>query len=362
MSKGTLAELALIVEGELHGEDRSFAGVSTDTREISANQLFVALRGPNFDGNAFVAQAMQQGAAGALVEHHDRCGLPQVKVDNSLVALGRYANHWRRRFAPVVVGITGSNGKTTVKEMITSILRVAGRTHATQGNLNNEIGVPLTLLQLSSRHDFAVIEMGANHAGEIARLTAMVAPSVGVVTNAAPAHLEGFGSLDGVAHAKGELFEGLRRDAIAIINRDDHYYPLWRTRVRAREVLTFGRAATADFRVAEVQQRTNGHGDGLNLALETPDGRLELKLALSGTHNAVNAAAAAAAGWAAGVGLPEIRAGLERVAPVPGRLAIRRTAHGARIIDDSYNANPASVQAAIALLAEQPGQTWLVLG
>ncbi len=362
MSGATLSQVAAVVGGRLHGADAPFDGVSTDTRTLRAGELFVALSGPNFDGNAFVGAAAAAGAAGAIVARPTGADLPQVVVDDTLSALGRLANRWRCAFTPRLVAITGSNGKTTVKEMTASVLRTAGPTLATRGNLNNEIGVPLTLMRLRREHEFAVIEMGANHKGEIARLTAMAAPTVGLVTNAAAAHLEGFGSLEGVAAAKGELFEGLTRDATAVINRDDRFYAQWRCSVRAREVVTFGQAGEADFRVRMAQQFTNGHGDGLRLQLDTPDGPLDVRLRLSGQHNALNAAAAAAAARSAGASLEQIAAGLEAVRPVPGRLTVRRTRHGARVIDDTYNANPASVQAALDLLAAQPGVTWMVLG
>lgn len=362
MSHGTLAQLATVVGGRLLGDDEGYDGVSTDTRTLRPGQLFVALRGPNFDGNDYVEMAAAQGAAGALVERVAAVDLPQVQVDDTLQALGRLAHDWRCKNDPRVIALTGSNGKTTVKEMIAAVLRPLGRTHATRGNFNNEIGVPLTLLDLAPVHDFAVIEMGANHAGEIARLTAMARPHIGIVTNAAAAHLEGFGSLEGVARAKGELFEGLQADATAVMNRDDRFYDIWQSMTRTDKVLTFGRDRQADFRVREVFQYTNGHGDGVRLELDTPDGECELRLPLPGQHNAMNAAAAAAACWAAGAHLEDIVAGLLTVRPVRGRLAVRRARCGARVIDDTYNANPASLRAALDFLAAQPGRAWLVLG
>ncbi|MBT8130810.1 MAG: UDP-N-acetylmuramoyl-tripeptide--D-alanyl-D-alanine ligase [Gammaproteobacteria bacterium] len=362
MSHGSLQELATFVGGTLEGSDALFIGVSTDTRTLQAGELFVALDGPNFDGHDYIGQAMQQGAVGALVSRTLDCPLPQVLVTDVLQALGVYAHRWRIARDVRVVALTGSNGKTTVKDMIASILRRVGRTHATRGNLNNEIGVPLTLLALDDQHELAVIEMGANHHGEIARLTAMTAPQIGLVTNAGPAHLEGFGSIEGVATAKGELYEGMREDAIAILNRDDSYYGLWRDMAGNRQTITFGVHAEADFCAREVIQHTNGHGDGLRILLETPEGDCVIKLPLPGQHNGVNAAAAAAAAWAAGADNYSIVAGLQRVRPSSGRLSIHKISCGARVIDDTYNANPGSMQVALDFLAAQPGKAWLVLG
>ena len=362
MSHGTLKELANIVGGQLHGSDGLFLGISTDTRTLQAGELFIALRGPNFNGDDFVTAAHKQGAAGCLVGSLVAGDAPQVVVDDTLAALGIYAHHWRSARDVKVVAVTGSNGKTTVKDMIASILRRIGRTHATQGNLNNEIGVPLTLLALEDRHQLAVIEMGANHPGEIARLTAMAAPQVGVVTNAGPAHLEGFGSVAGVARAKGELYEGMSADGTVVLNRDDHYFDLWRGIAGDRRVVTFGSHAKADFCAREIIQHTNGHGDGLRIVLETPDCECVIKLPLPGQHNGVNAAAAAAAAWAAGADSYSIVAGLQKVKPSAGRLAIHRVRCGARLIDDTYNANPGSLQVALDFLAAQPGKAWLVLG
>ncbi len=362
MSHGSLRELANIVGGKLHGQDGLFLGVSTDTRSLKTGELFVALGGPNFSGEDFVPEAHKLGAAGSLVGRLVENDSSQVVVDDTLSALGVYGHHWRSARPVKVVAVTGSNGKTTVRGMIASILQRIGRTHATHGNLNNEIGVPLTLLALEDRHELAVIEMGANHAGEIARLTAMAAPQVGVVTNAGPAHLEGFGSIEGVAKAKGELFEGMSADGIAILNRDDPYFDLWREMAGGRQVVTFGSHRKADFCAREIIQHTNGHGDGLRLVLETPECDCVIKLPLPGQHNGVNAAAAAASAWAAGADTYSIVAGLQNVKPSAGRLAIHRVRCGAKLIDDSYNANPGSLQVALDFLAAQPGKSWLVLG
>ncbi|NNF62472.1 MAG: UDP-N-acetylmuramoyl-tripeptide--D-alanyl-D-alanine ligase [Gammaproteobacteria bacterium] len=362
MSHGSVKQLARIVGGELHGTDTLFLAVCTDTRKLREGELFVALQGPNFDGNDYAASAMQQGATAALVSRLSDIDIPQVLVDDTQAALGRYAHFWRAAREARVIAVTGSNGKTTVKEMIAAIMRRVGHTLATRGNLNNEIGVPLTLLELEDRHQHAVIELGANHPGEIARLTAMTAPQIGLITNAGPAHLEGFGSVEGVARAKGELYEGLAADAIAVINRDDEYYGLWASMAGDRRIVTFGSASGADFCAREVIQHTNGHGNGLRVLLETPEGDCVIKLPLPGRHNGVNAAAAAAAAWSAGAELETIVAGLQGVKPAAGRLAIKRTGCGARVIDDTYNANPGSLQVALDFLAAQPGKAWLVLG
>jgi UDP-N-acetylmuramoyl-tripeptide--D-alanyl-D-alanine ligase len=335
----TLGWAAEAAGGTLHGADRAFGRVSTDSRTLGAGELFVALVGPNFDGHGFVAQAAAAGAAGAVVARRLDVGLPQVVVEETRLALGRLAQRWRRRFDIPLIGVTGSNGKTTTKQMLASIMGQAGRCHATRGNLNNDIGVPLTLLDLDDAHRSAVVEMGANHRGEIAYLAGLAAPTVGLVTNAGPAHLEGFGGLDGVAAGKGEMFESLPEAGVAVINADDHYADYWRRLAGTRRVVTFGLAAGADFRGVG--------GDGDRLECATPFGPLQLRVPLPGEHNRRNALAAMAAASAAGARAEHLVLGIERCEVPGGRLALVPGAGGIDICDDTYNANPASMRAAL---------------
>ena len=356
MIRMRLGEAAAALGLRAAGEDVVFHGAGTDSRTASRGALFVAVRGPRFDGHDFIGDARRRGAAACLVERAPGGSMPFVLARDSVRALGELAAAWRSRFRDLLlVGITGSNGKTTVKEMTAAILRISGPVCATRGNLNNEIGVPLTLCDLDAGDHAAVVELGANHRGEIAALTALVRPSVGVVTQCAPAHLEGFGSIEGVARAKGELIEHLPGDATAVINADDPYAGLWRGLARPRRCISFGAGPDADVRVA------SGTG-GRRVSLDTPVGEVVVDLALPGAHNALNAGAAAAAAVAAGTSLDAIREGLATVRPAKGRLESKRGPRGVEIIDDTYNANPASLRAGLLVLAEKPAPRWLVLG
>lgn len=352
-----LQSVASAVDGRLRGANCTVHGVSTDTRTLQPGELFVALRGPSYDGHAFVSQAGERGAAACMVEEGSASLLPLIQVDDTRRALARLATVWRGRFSLPVIGVTGSNGKTSVKEMLAAIFARRGPVLATRGNLNNDIGVPLTLFGLDATHQAAIIEMGANHPGEIAGLTEIVRPAVGVVTNAGAAHLEGFGGLEGVARAKGELFAGLAAEGIAVINTDDRFAPLWRELAGSRRCIGFGLQAPAD-----VSGTWTPLPEGSELGLRTPTGEVQLVLAAPGRHNALNALAAAAAAYAAGASLEEIRCGLEAFRSVSGRLQFKPGLRGARILDDTYNANPDSLQAALAVLSEQPGRHWLALG
>jgi UDP-N-acetylmuramoyl-tripeptide--D-alanyl-D-alanine ligase len=356
----TLSWIAQRLDARLTGADATFERVVTDTRDLRAGDLFVALRGERHDGHDFLHQAAQSGAAGALVERRHAIDLPQIEVPDTLNGLQRAAVAWRERYAEPVVAVTGSNGKTTTKQMMATIFRARGPVLATRGNLNNHIGVPLTLLELRPEHRTAVIEMGANHAGEIARLAGFARPDVGIVTQAGDAHLEGFGSREGVARAKGELFAALGRDGIAIINADDAYAPLWREMARTSSRIEFGMQGSADV-VAEDLYELEG-GEGTEFSLRTPTGQATVRLPLPGRHNVMNALAAAAGATALGL-VPELIAdGLSAVEPVQGRVRWKRTRSGAQLIDDSYNANPSSLRAGLALLARSSGQRWVVLG
>jgi len=359
----SLAGLANVTGGALHGADVAFGTVTTDSRTLGPGSLFVALRGEHFDGHDFVPQAAARGAAGVLVSRVVSAPVSQVVVPGTLDALTRFANAWRRDFAGTVVGITGSNGKTTVKEMTGAILGLCGPCLVTQGNLNNHIGVPLTLARLTSEHRHAVIEMGANHQREIAHLASVAEPDVGMVINAGPAHLEGFGGIEGVARGKGEMFQALGAGDTAVINADDRYAAFWHGLAReAGRIVTFGMRERADFSAANVRTTVVGDGFATEFDLECPLGRSTVRLALAGEHNVMNALAASAAAYAAGAPLEAIADGLAAMRPVSGRLQTRPALGGARLIDDSYNANPGSVRAGLVSLASVPGEHWLVLG
>ena len=357
--KPTLAAFAQSCGGRLVGRDGAFAGVSTDSRSVNPGELFVALAGPRFNGEDYVAAALARGAAAAVV-HTQQAGVAsQIVVDDTLSALALGASAWREGFAIPVVGVAGSNGKTTVKELVSSILSQAGACLSTRGNLNNHIGVPLTLFRINGEHRFAVVEMGADRAGEVATLVRIGRPTIGIITNAGAEHLAGFGSLEGVARAEGEMVAGLSADAIAIINHDDPFALLWKNMTPAR-VSTFGLEPGADFTAGTIHTTIDESGFVTRFTLHAPLGSVPVALHLAGRHNLINALGAAAAASAAGVGLSEIASGLGSMRPVAGRLQFKRAASGAWIIDDSYNANPSSVAAAIEVLAQLDGRRWLV--
>ncbi len=357
----TLAAFARACGGRLEGADRPYSAVSSDSRTLAAGELFIALRGERFDGNEFVRAALEAGAAGALVSRVQPLALPQIVVPDTLAALQRAARAWREGFQIPVVGVAGSNGKTTTKEMTAAILAQAGSCLATRGSLNNHFGVPLTVLRLQASHRSAVIEIGANHAGEVAALVAIARPTVGLITNAGAEHLEGFGSLEGVAHAEGEMVQGLGSQASAVLNADDAFFGLWRGMTAAR-ITTFGSAAQADFRATNIDSTLTPEGFLSRFRLLCPLGTADIELHFGGRHNIGNALAAAAAAGCAGASLEHIAAGLASVRPVPGRLQLKRAARGAWILDDSYNANPSSVRAGIEVLGSLSGRRWLVLG
>jgi UDP-N-acetylmuramoyl-tripeptide--D-alanyl-D-alanine ligase len=338
----------------LVGEDGPVASLSTDTRTLQAGQLFVALQGPRFDAHERVLAGKAARAAGVMVSRRLDTPLAQVLVDDTQAALTRLAAAWRERVSTPVVGLTGSNGKTTVKEMIAAILSREGPVYATRGNLNNHIGVPLTLSALRPHHAYAVVEMGANHPGEIAALTRMVRPHIALITNAAAAHLEGFGDLEGVARAKGEIFEGLSQTGVGVINADDAFADHWRARLGDRDWVGFGFSKTA-----QVQGEWGPQGA---LRIQTPVAALRLRLPLAGRHNAMNALAAIAVAHALGVDLGQAVRALEACTPVAGRLTPYAGIRGVSILDDSYNANPASLRAALEVLVARRGPHWLVLG
>ena len=352
----SLREAALLLEAEVSGGDVVFAAVGTDSRRLPVDALFVALSGPNFDGHDFIPAAERQGARAALVSRWVAGPLPQLRVADTRLALGRLAAAWRARFAGPLIALTGSNGKTTLKEMLAAILRQRGPTLATEGNLNNDIGVPLTLLRLNADHVHAVIEMGANHHGEIAYLTELARPDVAIINNAGPCHLEGFGDVAGVARGKGEIFQGLGPDGVAIVNRDDPYADYWAGLNPGRRMIDFGldRPAAVSARILDAAIN--------HFCLITPAGEAEVRLPLPGRHNIRNALAAAAGALAAGATLDDIRRGLESLNDVGGRLQRLRGRHGGTVIHDAYNANPASLAAALHTVGAGPERKWLVLG
>jgi len=356
-----LSAFARACDGELRGVDRAYTGVSTDTRTLKSGELFVALRGPRFNANEFVAAAEAAGAAGAVVDAPVERPLAQIVVGDTQTALTAAAGAWRVQFSMPVVGVAGSNGKTTVKEMTAAILERAGATLATRGNLNNHIGVPLTLFRLDAAQKYAVIEIGANRPGEVAALVSLARPTVGLITNAGAEHLEGFGSLEGVARAEGEMVAGLAPSATAVINADDAFADLWRGMTRA-QVRTFGVAHPADFSAVDMRTAIDANGFVTQFTLRAPQGAIPIELHLAGHHNVLNALCAAAAATAAGATLEDVRAGLATMRPVPGRLQFKTAPSGAWIVDDSYNANPSSMKAGIEVLAAVDARRWFVMG
>ncbi|HUF79986.1 MAG TPA: UDP-N-acetylmuramoyl-tripeptide--D-alanyl-D-alanine ligase [Burkholderiales bacterium] len=373
MSMMRLSEAARALPASLRGEDRAFASVSTDTRALPPQALFVALKGERYDGHDFLPLAAGKQAAGAMVEEtggrtRDAGSLPLLVVDDTRLALGALAAHWRSRFSLPLVALTGSNGKTTVKEMLASILREAVALDspiadagacvlATRGNLNNDIGVPLTLLELRPGHRYAVIEMGMNHAGELRYLTRLAAPEVALINNVAQAHIEFFGSVEEIARAKGEILEGLGPAGTAVINADERYAGLWRELAGGRRILEFGlerpAAVTARYALRHVDSE---------IVVRTPHGEAQALLQAPGLHNVRNALAASAAAVALQVPAPAIAKGLARFSAIKRRLQRKAGRHGAILIDDTYNANPASLRAAIAVLAQAPGEKVLIVG
>ena len=348
-----LSEIATLCGGQASGPDVEIHGMSHDSRIIETGNLFLALPGERSDGHRFIEAARAAGAVAALVSEPVDQDFPQVRVNDVLKAMGLIAAAWRARMDITVVGVTGSNGKTTVKEMIAAILSARASTLATGGNYNNEIGLPLTLAKLDESHRYAVVEMGASRSGDIRYLADLARPDAGVVTNAAPAHLEGFGSLEGVARTKGELFQALPESGVAAINADDQFAPLWRDMAAHCRSLGFGLGERADVRA----QVINGSAQ-----LETPWGNTTLRLNLPGRHNLVNALAALTIAGQLDIALDEAVQALAGLNSLPGRLQVHQVADGWRLIDDTYNANPASLYAGLQVLADMEGEGWLVLG
>jgi UDP-N-acetylmuramoyl-tripeptide--D-alanyl-D-alanine ligase len=356
-----LSDVAAATGGKLIGADREFIRVNQDTRKLAKDELFIAIKGENFDGHEFVPQAEKSGAAGALVQRQMAGTLSQVLVQDTRKALGLYGSRWRKQFKLPLVGVTGSSGKTTLKEMIASILKLSGATLATRGNLNNDIGMPLTLLELDASCRYAVIEMGTNHPGEIGYLAQLAAPTVSVITNAGPAHLEFLKDIAGVAREKGAIYTHLADDGVAVINADDNHADLWREMAGSRSRRSFGFRPTADFHPQPDSLHQTASGSW-QFRLVSPQGEADLAVSLPGRHNVANALAAAAAATAAGATLAEVRAGLAEAPVTAGRLILGEARNGARLIDDTYNANPLSVAAAAEFAAGLGGPAWMALG
>ncbi|MBA3696376.1 MAG: UDP-N-acetylmuramoyl-tripeptide--D-alanyl-D-alanine ligase [Methylotenera sp.] len=356
-----ISEAAKAMNAKVIGADAAFESVGADSRKISQGQLFVALKGENFDGHTFAKQALAQGASAVLVENESTQAQPALVVKDTLLGLGQLASYWRQKFTIPIAAVTGSNGKTTVKEMLASILRAAVNSAdevlATEGNLNNHIGSPMTLLKLRPQHRYAVIEMGMNHSGEISYLTNLAKPRVAVIVNAGSAHIGELGSFEAIAKAKGEIFEGLADDGIAVINADDVFASLWQGLAAERKTVTFGLNNNADIS-ATYELKPNAS----KLCITTPQGVIDLLLPAPGLHNVMNALAATATATAMEISLPAIKTGLQNYAGVKGRLQHLEGLNGALVIDDCYNANPMSMKAAIDVLIAQAGEKLLVLG
>ncbi|MCQ3002296.1 UDP-N-acetylmuramoyl-tripeptide--D-alanyl-D-alanine ligase [Pseudomonas syringae] len=358
----SLSELTTVLDARLVGDDRTFDGVSIDSRAIKSGQLFVALTGPRFDGHDYLEQVAAKGAVGALVEREiPDAALPQLVVLDTRKALAQLGALNRNAFVDrPVAAITGSSGKTTVKEMLASVMRTRGPILATRGNLNNELGVPLTLLELAPEYSAAVIEMGASRVGEIAFTVSLTKPHVALITNAGTAHVGEFGGPDKIVEAKGEILEGLDSFGVAVLNKEDKAFPIWAARAGDRRIVSFAIAdQSADFHAQELSLDARGCP---GFMLNSPLGSAAVQLNLLGTHNVANALAAAAAGHAMGVDLNGIVAGLNAVQPVKGRTVAQLGLNGVRVIDDTYNANPSSINAAVDILTGFSGRTVLVLG
>ncbi|MBZ0059112.1 MULTISPECIES: UDP-N-acetylmuramoyl-tripeptide--D-alanyl-D-alanine ligase [unclassified Leclercia] len=355
----TLNQLATILGADVSGDDLTFDAVTTDTRKITPGCLFVALKGERFDAHDFAEQAKAAGAGALLVSRKLDIDLPQAVVKDTRLAFGELAAWVRQQVPARVVALTGSSGKTSVKEMTAAILSQCGNTLYTAGNLNNDIGVPMTLLRLTPEHEFAVIELGANHQGEIAWTVNLTRPEAALVNNLAAAHLEGFGSLEGVAKAKGEIYTGLPANGIAIMNADNNDWLNWKSVIGDRKTWRFSpNAANSDFTATNIHVTSHG----TEFTLQTPTGNVDVLLPLPGRHNIANALAASSLAMAVGAPLSAIKAGLANLKAVPGRLFPVQLAENKLLLDDSYNANVGSMTAAVQVLSEMPGYRVMVVG
>ncbi len=359
MIRVSLSQLAGILSGQLHGADADIVDVTTDTRKLTSGCLFVALKGERFDAHDFAEEAVKDGAGALLVSRKLPIDVPQLVVEDTRQAFGQLAAWVRQQVPTRVVALTGSSGKTSVKEMTAAILRQCGNTLYTAGNLNNDIGVPMTLLRLTPEYDYAVIELGANHQGEIAWTVSLTRPEAALVNNLAAAHLEGFGSLAGVAKAKGEIFAGLPANGIAIVNADNNDWLNWQEVIGTRKTWRFSPdTANSDFTATNVHITSHG----TEFTLQTPTGDIEITMPLPGRHNIANALAATALAMAVGAPHEAVKAGLAELKAVPGRLYPIQLAPTQLLLDDSYNANVGSMTAAAQVLSEMPGFRVMVVG
>lgn len=352
--------MASITGGMLVGASTDVKAVNIDTRTLQAGDVYVAFRGENLDGHQFVNAAKELGASGVIVDHALDIDIPQIIVTSTEQALQRLAAHHRKQMAVKAIAVTGSCGKTTARAFLQHIFEQAGSTHASVGSFNNHVGVPLTLLQLKPIHQFLISEVGANHMGEIAQLIPLVQPHVAIVTNIAPVHLEGFGSLDNISRAKAEIYSGLSTDGFAVVNNDDHYANFLKEVNQNRHVITFGIKHPSDVMATDIHFDEKGLAS-FKLLLPNHQSAL-IQLRLLGEHNIYNALAAAAAGYALGLSIEQIKKGLEQTEAVYGRLVEKKLENGAVVIDDSYNANPLATKAALNILANRSGERIFVFG
>lgn len=359
----SVSDIAKILNLPANNDATTIKGMCIDTRKLEAGNLFIAIPGTQVDGHDFVETARARGAAAALVTRKVDSEIPQIVVADIFAAMGKLSEAWRDRFDIPFIAVTGSNGKTTLKNMVASIVTAAclgdgSKVLATIGTLNNHMGLPLTLARLNDEHRYAVIEMGMNHYGEIEYLTKLTKPTVAVINNAAAAHLEGVGDLQGVARAKAEIFMGLTPQGIAILNRDDGFYTFWRGIIGNHQYITFGFHPDAD--ITAIVEEPNNQVQRIHL--HTPKGNIDINLPLLGRHNVLNTLAATATALALGIDLQAVKTGLELIKPAPGRLEVHQLGNGIKVIDDTYNANPFSLQAAVNTLATFSGKKILVLG
>lgn len=358
MIHARLSQIIPILSAQQIGNDVTFSGCGTDTREDLTGQLFVALCGERFDAHQFTDKAKQQGAIALLVSRPVATDLPQLIVEDTRLALGQLAYFWRKQFDIPTIAVTGSNGKTTTKEMLKAIFSQQGQVLATQGNFNNDIGLPLTLFNLAEHHESVILEMGANHVGEIGYLTKIAQPNVATITQCAPAHLEGFKTIENIAETKGEIFSGLTQNGTAVINADDKFAPFWRELAQPHRIMQFGLSEQADVTACNIQLSTTGS----TFELVTLKGQIQIDLPLVGQHNVMNALTAAACALASDIDLATIKHGLASIQPVAGRLQIFAGINHSTLLNDTYNANPTSFKAALSVLQQYPAPRWLVMG
>lgn len=355
-----LSQLVQILDAKFRGEDGYIESISTDTRTIQPGSLFIALQGPRFDGHSFVDVAAERGAIGVIVSRWLETTLPQICVNDTHTALMQLGSYQRDQMKEVtLIAVTGSCGKTTTRAFLANIFSQQFNVLASERSFNNNIGLPLTLMRLRADHDYAIVEIGANHLGEILQLVQIAKPNIAIVTNAGPAHLEGFGTIEGVAKAKSEIYQKLTSNGVAIINNDDCFSDFWREIVGVRQAITFACNSEADVVARDISLNSEGQP---NFRLVLPSGEVDVQLSLLGKHNVMNALAAAAAAYAQELSIDTIKLGLESTSAVSRRLTSKKGYLGATIIDDSYNANPLSVSAAIEVLAACGRRSILVLG